>query len=502
MKLLFKLILLFLLVTQIACESNRYRKAVSSYYAGNYTIAIEEIDSYLKEATNGAFETNAELIRSKSYQELALKAYNANNLPLATRFSILANSNSVDTLLARCYYDFAQESFAKGENNRAEAFLDQIIVEIPQARFIPEIIYHKMNKLYSENSFDYLPLWNYYKELFPTYKNNDFEIKAQKIINELLPQIISDALEMEEDQGLNLLLEFIEYPIGNIEEVNAAIAQIYIRLAEDAIVKNDYITSDEYFKLAVFYNPKVKDFVKQRLLDTADQYIIYAQEYVKKRDFENAFLLFNRTFEIIPGYKKALQAIQETTTLVNKIDQAQELSLKAQTLEKANLRSIFSNMKAKLTVTERNEFEIKRYERILNLYNQAYNLDPLPKYRENIFYTKNIIEYYKNPDKFAVETLKAYKSFIVEKAINEARDYITKNNSSSTVTDTGWEILVASGNYNYEVRYSLISLKDKLYFRWIVNLRTLEITPINSLSEQAMEGKFVISDEEVKNENE
>lgn len=145
--------------------------------------------------------------------------------------------------------------------------------------------------------------------------------------------------------------------------------------------------------------------------------------------------------------------------------------------------------------------KMQRFQRILSLYEQAYKLDPLPQYQQEIFYTRNIIKYYKEPEVFTKEIIKSYKSFIIEKAINEARDYLRAENSASGLTDTGWEVLVASGKYQYEIRYSLISLSKKLYFRWLVNLRTKEIDAINSLSEQAMNGKFVISEGEKANEN-
>ncbi len=494
--------LLFIsLALLVACESNRYTKAVSSYDEGKYTISIEEIDSYLKESTNGAYETNAELIRSKSYQQLALRAFNADNLALATRFSILANSEAVDTLLARCYYDFAQNSFKKGEKEKAEAFYNQILLETPSARFVPEVLYYKMNDLYTSNPQEYLEVWDYYKELYPTYKGNAYELKARKIIKDFTQTLIEDALEMPSEEGLELLLEFSEYTVGDKVDTKSAIAQIYIRIAEESISESDFIKADENFKLAVFYNPEIKEFVKERLLAIADQYIEAGQKYVEKRDFDNAFLLFNRTFDVIPGYKKALNIIQETTILLNNIEQANELYKRGQALEKANLRSIFSDVKAKLTASERNDYEIKRYQRVLKLYEEAYDFDSLPKYRALIDYTKNIIQYHKNPDTFAVEIIKNYKSFIVDKAITDARTYIYENNSTSSVTDSGWEILVASGAYNYEVRYSLISLNDKLYFRWLVNLRTKEITPLNTLSEQALNGKFVIAQEEENDEN-
>ena len=492
------IISLFLLV--IGCESNRYRGAVSSYYNGNYTIAIEKIDSYLKEATNGAYKTNAELIRSKSYQQLSLRAYDSNNLALATRFAILANSQATDSLLARCYYDYAKLSFEKGDKNKGFEFYDQILLELPNSRFTPEIIYTKMKDSYITTPENYLVAWDYYKLLYPKYKDDRYEILSRELVSDFSSQLISDALSAESVDGLALLLDFIDYPVGDTNNTREAIAQIYIRIAEQAISDKNFIEADNNFKSAVYYNPSVREFVKQRLLDTAEQYIERGLEYVKQRDFENAFLLFNRTFDVIPGYKKAIQAIQETTELVNKIEQAKNINIEAQRLEKASLRSIFPDMNVKLSVSERNDYEVRRFKKVLSMYEKAYELDPLSQYQQQVFYTKNIIRYYKEPEEFAKEIIRNYKSFIVEKAINRAREYLLAENSSSGLIDQGWEVLVASGNYQYEIRYTMISFSEKLYFRWLVNLRTKAINAINSLSEHAMNGKFVINEEEIENE--
>jgi hypothetical protein len=496
-KLIYKILLLLLfLVLLTGCESNRYRRSTSSYYEGNYTVAIEEIDTYLSESKNGAYKTNAELIRSKSYHQLALKAYNSSNLALATRFAILANSTATDTLLARCYYDYAKSYLAKNEKAKGFEFYNQILLEIPNSRFTPEIIYTKMADSYSNTPENYSDVWELYKQLYPDYKDDYYEKEAQKIVGEFSAKYISDALAETHQEGLKKLKDFISYPIGNTKEAKGAVAQIYINMAEKNITNDNFIEADNNFKAAVFYNPSVKEFVKKRLLDTAEQYIVKGQKYVDQRDFENAFILFNRTFDVIPGYKKALNAIQETTELLNRIEQAKSLFDEGLKLEKANLRNIFPGVKVKLSVTERNNYEIQRFEKILALYQKAYQLDALSQYKQQIFYTQNIIKYYKNPDEFAIKILKEHKYFIVEQAISQARNYLITNNPSDVLTDTGWEVLVASGSYQYEVRYSLISHTEKFYFRWLVNLRTKEITALNSLSEQAMQGKFVIDEEE------
>lgn len=501
-KLVYKLLLISSLLTIFTgCESYRYSKATSSYYSGKYTISIEDIDSYLKESKNGAYKTNAELIRSKSYHNLALKAYSSNNLALATRFSLLANSANTDSLLARCYFDFANQSIEKGEKEKGFEFFNQILLEIPESRFTPEIIYIKMDDIYTNSPERYLEVWELYKQLYPKYAKNDYEIDAQRIVKDFSPQYIADALSADSQEGLANLVEFVSYPIGDTKESNGAIAQIYIRIAEQDIAENNFIEADNNFKAAVYYDPSVKEFVKLRLLDTAEQYINRGKEYVKQRDFENAFILFNRTFDVIPGYKKALTAIQETTEFLNRIEQAKGLFEEGQRLEKANLRNIFPNVKIKLSVSERNEYEIQRFEKILNLYQRAYQLDVLPLYQQHIFYTRNIIKYYNKPDEFAIEIIKEYKSFIINDAITEARNFLLKDNSSSTLIDNGWEVLVASGSYQYEVRYTMISYYNKLYFRWLVNLKTKEIIAINSLSEKAMSGKFIINQEDEDNEN-
>lgn len=501
MKSYYKILLITsLLIILVGCEANRFRNATSSYYKGNYTISIEEIDSYLKEAENGAFKTTAELLRSKSYQKLALRAYDSENLALATRFAILANSTVTDSLLARCYYDYASLSLTKGEKKKALDFYNQILLEIPNSRFTSEIIYFKMKDSYELSPDNYLTAWEYYKKLCPEFKDDYYEIESRKIVTNFSSRLISDALKAKDQVGLTRLLEFIEYPIGNTRDSKAAIAQIYIKIAEKAITENNFIEADTNFKAAVYYDLSVKEYVKQRLLDTAEQYIIQGKLFVQKRDFENAFILFNRTFDVIPGYKKALQAIQETTILVNNIEQAKNLNAEAQRLEKTNLRNIFPDVKVKLSVAERNEFEIKRFNKILELYEQAYELDSLPIYKQEIFYTQNIIKYYKDPEVFAVQIIKDYKSFIVKKALDEAREFLIAKNPSSNITDRGWEVLVSSGSYQYEVRYVMLGASNKLYFKWLVNLKTKELNAINSLTEQAMKGNFVITKEE-ENEN-
>lgn len=502
MNLIFKLGLMALLfVSLFGCETYRYRNAISSYYTERYTVAVEEIDTYLKESKNGAYVTSAELIRSKSYHQLAIRAYTGDNLVLATRFAILANSPATDTLLAKCYYDFGLREFEKGNIDKGFQFYDQALLEIPDSRFTPEILYKKIEHAYSRDNTNYLEAWDLYKQLYSSYEGNYYEREAKKIVVVFTPLYITDALAKDSEEGLRLLLELIEYPVGNTKPTKDAIAQIYIRKAEQEITESDFANAESNFKLAVYYDEGQRAYVKRRLMDTAEDYIITGKKLVAKRDFENAFILFNKTFEVIPGYKKALQAIEETTILINNIQEAKDNYDSAKRMEKANLRNLFSDVKAKLTAKERNEYEVKRYELILDLYKRAYRLDSLPNYKKEITYAQNIIKNFKDPEGFAVELIKGHESYIIKQAIDKARDFMVKENVTTTFSDSGWEVLVASGNFQYEVRYSLVSYSHKLYFRWLVNLKTEEITAINTLSRNAMSGEFILQAEENENEN-
>lgn len=502
MKSIFKIsIMAILLVALFGCETYRYRNAVASYYTEKYTVAIEDIDLYLKEANNGSYITNAELIRSKSYHQLALRAYAGDNLALATRFAILANSAETDSLLARCYYDFAKREFDKGELDRGFQFYDQILVEIPYSRFTPEISYSKIEHIYTTDNDNYLEAWDLYKQLYFHYKGNYYEQEAQKIVRTFTSQYIADALDSNSEVGLALLLELIEYPVGDTIAAKKAIAQLYIRRAEENIITSNFVEAEANFKSAVYYDQEQRDYVKGRLMDTAEDYIIEGKKLVAKRDFDNALILFNKTFEVIPGYRKAMQAIEETNIQMNNIQEARDNYNSAKNLEKINLRNLFPNVKAELTAKERNEYEVKRYRQVLAHYRTAYNLDPLPNYKKEIFYAQNIIKNYENPEKFAVEVIKGYKSYIIKEAIDKAREFMIRESVATTFADSGWEVLVASGTFQYEVRYAFDSYTHKLFFRWIVNLKTEEITPLNSISEDAMSGKFIIETEEDENES-
>ena len=289
--------------------------------------------------------------------------------------------------------------------------------------------------------------------------------------------------------------------VGNTKVARNAIAQIYVRRAEEDITESNFVDAENNFKSAVYYDSELKDFVKGRLMDTAEDYIIEGKKLVAKRDFEDALVLFNKTFDVIPGYRKALQAIEETTNQMKDIQEAKDNYNRAKSLEKINIRNLFSNVKAELTARERNEYEVKRYKQVLAHYRTAYNLDPLPNYRKEVSYAQNIIKNYENPEKFAVEIIKDYKSYIIKEAIDKARDFMIKESATTAFTDSGWEVLVASGTFQYEVRYAFDSYSRKLFFRWIVNLKTEAITPLNSISENAMSGEFVVQEEEDGNES-
>ncbi len=492
-KLYYKLVIVISLVLLLqACETYRFSNAISSHDRGKYAISAEDIDSYLEEAKNGAFKTKAEIIRGESYYELALKAYNKENLPLATRFSILANNAQADTLLARCYYDFAQLNFLENKESEAFNFYKKILVEIPSSHFIPQIYYERINWSLSQDTLTILNTWDLYKDFYEKYPDDSYEIKSRELIHSIHPAYIQYCNDIDLNDGVDKLLEMYSYPVGKTRPIANAISDLYINKAEKLITTFDYLNADNFFRLAVHYNPQQQDYVEKRLVEIASLYIDKGYEYVEDRDFDSAFKLFNKTFTVIPGYKKALQAIEQTTEFIAKIEEAERLAQKATRYEETSLRTIFPGMKRKISPSEKNKYQVKKYEQILELLQKAYNLDNLATYQQRIVEAKNLIQRYKDPEKFALEIIKAYKSNIVQKPINEAKKLAKTNNEGNDINDDGWEVMLSFGKHNFEARYTITSQNDKYYFKWLVNLRNKEIKGLNKLSIHALEGKLFI----------
>jgi len=489
------------ILLMMGCETRRFRNGTSPYKNGRYAISVEYLDNYIDISENGAYATRSEILRGKAYHELALKSYEKGNLALTTRFVLLANNTESDTLLAICYYRFAENAVEESNPQKAILYYDKIITEIPTSKFIPELYYKKMVFSQREDVSSYSTEWALYKTLYFEYPENRYELKARDIVSGFRKSYIEDALAGDLDEGLDKLYEIMEYPVGKKLDIYEATASIYVEKAEESITELEYFDADRFFKLALHYDKSLGEYIKKRLIDTAELYIVRGYQYSEERDFDKAFELFNKTFEVIPGYKKAINAIEETTRFIADIEEASGQYKQALRYETSSLRPLFPSMKRKLTRSEKIEYEIKRYEKILKLYRSAYTLDNLEKYSKCMVTTKNIIRSFKEPEKFALEVIKDYKHFIVNRAITEAREIVIANSGTAKVTDTGWEVMVSSGNYKYEVRYSVDNYTDKYLFKWLINLKNREITALNKISEVALEGILFKEEEKPEDEN-
>jgi tetratricopeptide (TPR) repeat protein len=167
------------------CEINRLRSAEELYRSQRYAGAIEELDTLIRIAQNGAIATRAELIRSNSYLELGKTAVERDNRPLAIRFLKLANSEAADLELGALYFRMAEEADDAGNRTLAQKYLEDILREIPDSPLVPQVVLRRMSIYMSEYQ-DRNSTWEDYKYLYDNFPNNAYEIQARYIVMQFI----------------------------------------------------------------------------------------------------------------------------------------------------------------------------------------------------------------------------------------------------------------------------------------------------------------------------
>lgn len=465
-----RLILLLVALSFIivsGCEQNRFQKAELLFNQKRYASAIEYMDNYIKTGNNGAMVTRAELIRSESYYELGMIAIEKENWVLAIRLLKLANSETSDVKLAEVYKTLAIQAMENQDVQTTLGFLTLIINEIPTSVLSPEVLQLRI-KVVLDNLGDKVTAWNDYRTLYDKYPDNPYEILARPYVLRFIDINVNDAITKaaagQYDTALGELFQISRYPIANLDKINLNISNIYQAQAEIQVQEQNYLEADRYFRQAIEYYPTKEAEVMQRLREIASLYIDKGNSYLQIRDFENALVYFRKTFEIIPDFDLALQAIKRVATIQENIARAAILSSDAQKAESA-----------------------KNYTEALRLYNQAYQLDKEDAYYQNSLTMTNLIEANKNPMGFARRIINEYRGGILSKRIAVQKQELLKTYKADEIRDSGWKMLLSSGQYKYEARYDLITAKDNYYFVWQVNLKERTVVPLNKMSEKLMQ---------------
>ena len=464
----YRIILLLLIVIILSgCEINRLRSAEELYRKNLYAAAIVELDDLIANAENKAIATRAEIVRSNCYYALAEAAVEKKNWPLAIRFFKLANSDSANLRLAEIYRDLAMEAEKEGNRIVSKSYLDAIIREVPESPLIPEVLYRRIGYFLDVKA-DNESAWNDYMRLFDNYPNSPYEILARNYVMRFIPGKLKYA-EVLTEQGyyadaLKELFEISKYPVVDMNQVNKLISDVYEKQAEELLSEQDYIEADRLFRIALQYYPQKKESIIHRLESITNLFIQKGNSLLEAGDFQGALVHYRKTFEIIPDYPPALEAIDRLFTIQENIRKAADLYKQGEQLEATG-----------------------KLNEALQAYNSAYALDPKPEYKQKANLVQNMIEANKNPAAFARKIITEYKGGLLTNRIQNQKKELLKRYKEYEIQDSGWKLMLSTGQYKYEARYDLLTPNETYLYVWQINLRDRSIIPLNKLSEALMQ---------------
>jgi len=461
------ILLLLLLIVLSGCEINRLRSAEDLYNKNLYAAAIEELDDLVLSAENRAIATRAEIVRSNCYSALAEAAVERKNWTLAIRFFKLANSDAANLRLGEIYLNLAMEAEKTGSPVTAKAYLDAILREVPDSPLLPEVLYHRIGYFIEVKS-DNEAAWNDYMRLFDNYPNSPYEILARNYVLRFIPEKLQYA-EILNEQGyyadaLKELFELSKYPVVDMEQVNKQISAVYEKQAEELLSEQDYIEADRLFRIAMQYYPQKKASITNRLESITNLFIQKGNSLLEAGDFEGALAHYRKTFDIIPDYPPAMEAINRLFTIQENIRKAANLYSQAEKLEATG-----------------------KLNEALQTYNAAYALDPKPEYKQRAGLIQNLIEANKNPSAFARKIITEYRGGLLTNRIQKQKQELLKRYKENEIKDSGWKIMLSTGQYKYEARYDLLTPNETYLYVWQINLRDRSIIPLNKLSEALMQ---------------
>lgn len=456
-------LLISLLLLLGGCEVNRLKSAEELYAQKRYAASIGELDVLIENGNNGALVTRAELLRSNSYFALGEAAEERKNLPLAIRFYKLSNSDGADLRLAELYMQLSAQAFRNGEPDIGKAFLDAIIREAPSSPRIPEVLYRRISyRLDVDKNQD--AAWKDYMLLYDSQPNNPFEIQARSIATRFIPGKLEYAGVLANQgyhtEALNILFEIAKYPVADITVLNKQISDVYQQQAELFLEDQNYSEADRLFRIAMQYYPEKDKQIQKRLEAITSLYVSKGNSLLEAGDFANALVHYRKTFDIIPDYQPALDAINRLLTRQENIRRAAETSLEGDKLEAAG-----------------------RIQDALKAYNAAYSLDAKPEYRAKAIQMQNLIDASTNPLLLVKRIIDEYKGGLLVNRIKNQKQDMLKRYKASEIRDSGWKILLSTGQHKYEVRYDLMAANETYLYLWQVNLRDKSIIPLNKLSE-------------------
>ena len=380
-KYLYKILFLLFAIYIAGCSVNeKYSTAYSFYMRSNYVTAIILYDDFIETYPVDALATKADLERSDCYYQLGYQAYLKKNWILASRLYYLSNSDIGDKMLDNCYFELAKISLTNNDTVETLKYYDHITSYLKDSELIQEVLFNKIKiNIDLGNKFtafdDYHFLWS-------NYPQNEFTKKVQPSIDELIPFYINEAITYKDsakyDKSLELLFKLSQYPTKFQESIQNDISDLYILLAEEAIVKKDYPQAKNYFAKVVEYDPEKKSFVDQEMDDICMSIIREGDNLIQEYKFNEAVEVFKTCFLLIPDYQTSIRSIEKAEELKNKHQKAIDLKNTGLNFEKE-----------------------KEYVKALNAYKQSYSNLKTPEVKEKISLMNNMITAKKDPKAFA-----------------------------------------------------------------------------------------------------
>jgi tetratricopeptide (TPR) repeat protein len=305
-------------------------------------------------------------------------------------------------------------------------------------------------------------------QLYDNYPNNPYEVLARNYVIRFIPGKLDYAAILNEQgyytDALKELFEISKYPVVDMDRLNKQISDVYERQAEELINEQDYVEADRLFRIALQYYPQKKDSITNRLESITNLFIQKGNSLLEAGDYEAALIHYRKTFDIIPDYPPAVEAIKRVYTIQENIRKAGELFSQAERLEATG-----------------------KLNEALQTYNAAYALDPKPEYKQKAAIVQNIMEANKNPSAFARRILNEYRGGILNTRIQNQKKELLKRYKENEIQDSGWKLMLSTGQYKYEARYDLLTPNETYLYVWQINLRDRSIVPLNKLSEALMQ---------------
>ncbi|MCD4829250.1 MAG: tetratricopeptide repeat protein [Candidatus Cloacimonetes bacterium] len=466
---LFKLLLPGLAGLLVAsCMSQGYSTAHSLFVRGRYAAAIERFDHFIATTENGAKATQAQLERSEAYYHLGLRANERERWKLAVRFFYLSNLPKADAELDDCYFTLAQIALEETDYEQAFYYFRLVTDNLPESELVPRILFERIRLHMDEFNNDAMA-WGDYVELYDNHPDSPYMLQAQPYADRFLTDFIDQVVNMQYAVGYMAVIEQLkllaEYPSSYRGDIFVHIGDLYLKLAEQQVTREEYIEAERSFRAAESYDPTRAEHVSLRLNEIVSLFIDRGDVLLAERDIDSAIELYEETFDIIPGYEPAISAIVQARLMRENINKADSLFQLAD-------RAV----------------ENKEFEDALRLYRQANVYDQLPRYRDKIFLVTNLINIEQDPVGFAKSVVSQYRNGRIIQRINALENrLVAEYGRENIISSPELQFMLSVGEAKYEVRYDISTPDESYYLTWLVNLRDRSITPLNIKSEELIQ---------------